>query len=197
MSKAAEKMNYTIRLRALRSEDAALTWKWRNLPEVRTMYAGHPFFVNPEKEKKWFENILLSDYPHISFGIELVELEKLIGLCFLRDVNYIHRTAEYSIFMIDKTYENRWYLRHAFMQSMDFAFNQLNLNKVWAKMYDYNRKAIALIQYFGFKKDGVLRQNAYKDGKYVDEFVFSMLRSEYETLARRESYARESGNSPA
>jgi hypothetical protein len=75
-SSEKEKKKYTVRLRALRSEDAALTWKWRNLPEVRDMYAGHPFYVNPEKEQKWFEQILLSDYPHVSFGIEIVELEK-------------------------------------------------------------------------------------------------------------------------
>lgn len=188
--KEAEKKQYSIRLRALRSEDAQLTWKWRNLPEVREMYAGHPFYVNPEKERKWFEQVLLSDYPHVAFGIEIVELEQLIGLCFFRDINFIHRTAEYSIFMIDKAYENRWYLRHAFFQSLDFAFYELNLNRVWAKMYDYNRKAIGLIQYFGFKKDGILRQNAYKNGKYVDEVLLSMLKEEYESLERKESYSR-------
>jgi RimJ/RimL family protein N-acetyltransferase len=98
--------------------------------------------------------------------------------------------------MIDKAYENRWYLRHAYFQSLDFAFNQLNLNKVWAKMYDYNRKALGLIQYFGFKKDGVLRQNAYKNGKYVDEVVLSMLKEEYNELERKESYDRNADQQP-
>jgi len=191
-TKDTEKKKYTIRLRALRSEDAQLTWKWRNLPEVREMYAGHPFYVNPEKEQQWYQKILTSDYPIASFGIEIVELEKLVGVCFLKDINYIHRTAEYSIFMIDKAYENRWYLRHAYFQGLDFAFYDLNLNRVWAKIYEYNRKALGLIQYFGFKKEGVIRQSAYKNGKYVNEVILSILKDEYDNLERKEGYSRKS-----
>lgn len=191
-----DKQQYTIRLRALRSEDAELTWKWRNLPEVRKMYAGHPFFVNPEKENLWFQKILTSDYPTAAFGIEIVEIEKLVGLSFLKDINYIHRTAEYSIFMIDKTYENRWYLRHAYFQALDFAFYDLNLNRVWAKIYEYNRKALGLIQYFGFKKEGVIRQSAFMDGEFVNEVILSLLREEYDVLERKEGYSRKSINNP-
>ncbi len=191
-----EKQKYTIRLRALRSEDIELTWKWRNRPDVREMYAGHPFFVNPEKEKLWFEKILTSDYPHVAFGIEIVEKEQLVGLTFLKDINYIHRTAEFSIFMIDKAYENRWYLRHAYFQTLDFAFYDMNLNRIWSKIYEYNRKALGLIQYFGFVKEGVLRQSAFKDGKYVNEVILSLLREEYEVLERKEGYSRKSKHSP-
>jgi RimJ/RimL family protein N-acetyltransferase len=188
----SEKQKYTIRLRALRAGDAELTWKWRNRPEVREMYAGHPFFVNPEKEKIWFEKILTSDYPIVAFGIEIVEKEQLIGLSFLKDINYIHRVAEFSIFMIDKAYENRWYLRHAYFQTLDFAFYDMNLNRVWSKIYEYNRKALGLIQYFGFVKEGVIRQSAYKDGEFVNEVILSLLRKEYDVLERKEGYSRKS-----
>lgn len=189
--------NYTIRLRALRSEDADVIWKWRNQPEIREMYAGHPFFVNPEKEKIWFEKILTSDIPIAAFGVEIIELEKLIGLTFLKNIDLIHRTAEFAIFMIDKEYENRWYLRHAYFLTLDFAFYDLNINRLWAKIYEYNRKALGLIQYFGFKKDGLLRQSAYKNGEFVNEVVLSLLKEEYDHLERKEGYSRKSiHNSP-
>ncbi len=128
------KEKYTIRLRALRSEDVELIWKWRNLPEVREMYSGHPFYVNPEKEKAWFEKVLLSDLPITVFGVEIVELDKLVGITMLKHINLIYRTSEFSIFMIDKAYENRWYLRHAYFQTLDFAFYDLNINRLWAKI---------------------------------------------------------------
>jgi len=195
-TKDTEKQRYTIRLRALRSEDAELTWKWRNLPEVREMYSGHPFYVNPEKERLWFQKILTTDFPIASFGIEIVEIEKLVGLCLFKDINLIHRSAEYAIFLIDKAYENRWYLRHAYFQALDFAFYDLNLNRVWAKIYEFNRKALGLIQYFGFQKEGVIRQSAYKNGEYVNEVILSLLKEEYDVLKRKEGYSRKSKDAP-
>ena len=191
-TKNTEKQQYTIRLRALRSEDAGLIWKWRNLPEVREMYAGHPFYVNPEKEKIWLEKLLISDIPITAFGVEIVEIEKLVGLTFLQHIDLVHRTAEFSIFMIDKAYENRWYLRHAYFQTLDFAFYDLNINRLWSKIYEYNRKALGLIQYFGFKKEGILRQSAFKNGDYVNEVMLSLLKEDYEGIERKEGYSRKS-----
>jgi RimJ/RimL family protein N-acetyltransferase len=190
-----EKEQYTIRLRALRSEDYEVLWEWRNRPEVRKMYSGHPFYVNPEKEKLWLQKVLTSDYPLVVMGIEIAEKEQLIGITSLKDINYIHRSAEYAIFMIDKVYENRWYLLHAYFQTLSFAFNDMGLNRLWAKIYEYNKKAQSLIKYGGFIEEGVLRQSIYKDGKYINEVLLSILREEWDQLERKESYLRQSKDS--
>jgi RimJ/RimL family protein N-acetyltransferase len=98
--------------------------------------------------------------------------------------------------MIDGEYENRWYLRHAYFQTLDFAFYDLGLNRLWAKIYAYNRKALGLIQYFGFVKEGVLRQSAFKNGQFVNEVILSILRDEYDVLERKEGYSRKSNQDP-
>ncbi len=45
---------------------------------------------------------------------------------------------------------------------------------------------IKLYERYGGKREGVMRQSLYKDSKYLDEVMMSILREDYETYKRRE-----------
>jgi RimJ/RimL family protein N-acetyltransferase len=172
-------MSRTIRLRALRMEDAEITWKWRNLPATRDLFAGHPFYVNPEKERKWIEKYVYSDIPNAGFGVEVAETEKLIGIVFLTDINLIHRNAHLSYFFgEEKDRRPRDFLR-AIHMAADFAFYKLNLHRLYGKILEDYHKHMRFIEQFGGKKEGVQRQAVYKGGKYVDLINFSILKEDW------------------
>jgi RimJ/RimL family protein N-acetyltransferase len=60
-----------------------------------------------------------------------------------------------------------------------FAFEQLNLNKVRLRVYDFNLRGIKSYLKLGFKQEGVLRQELFKDGKYHDIVMMGLLREEW------------------
>jgi len=47
-------------------------------------------------------------------------------------------------------------------------------------VFKFNERAIHTYEKIGFKVDATLRDNIFKDGKYQDELVMSILRSEWE-----------------
>jgi len=51
----------------------------------------------------------------------------------------------------------------------------LGLEKIWTEIYIYDDKKKKLYDILGFKIDGVLRQNFFHDGNFLDSYVLSVL----------------------
>jgi RimJ/RimL family protein N-acetyltransferase len=49
---------------------------------------------------------------------------------------------------------------------LKFAFNDLNLNKVYLKVFQNNERAIKCYLKAGFVKEGLLRKESFIDGSY-------------------------------
>lgn len=55
----------------------------------------------------------------------------------------------------------------------------MNINKVKVFVYSFNERAVKSYEKCGFVREGVLRQEMFRDGKYNDEYVMGILRDEY------------------
>jgi len=178
INQVEENMDKII-LRALTKEDAKKSWLWRNYEEIRYFYSGHPFYVNQEKEEEWILNISKSDLPLVSFGIVEIETQTLIGMAFLKDVNLIHRRAEYAFFIGDESAKGKGHAKEVTKKIIYFAFSNLNINRLFLKVQEDNSKAIKLYESLSFKMEGLLRESVFKNGRYLNELVYSVLKSEY------------------
>lgn len=168
-----------VRLRALTITDLQLTLKWHNQPEIVEMYSGHPFPVNEEMEMKWYENVTKSNVPISVFGIEHIIDSKLIGLTVLKGINFINSSTETAIYIGDNEYKGKGLSNQALRLTLDFAFSKLGLHRVWLKVRSDNTPALRLYDRIGFVKEGVLREAVYKNGKYFDVAILSLLEREY------------------
>ena len=56
------------------------------------------------------------------------------------------------------------------------ADNWLNLKRLELNVYADNVRAIALYERFGFERDGLFRNYAWRDGAYVDSMAMARLR---------------------
>src|SRR5215217_5695897 len=66
----------------------------------------------------------------------------------------------------------------ALMQAcVDLADKWLNLTRLELEVYTDNEPAIRLYERFGFEREGLLRQHAYRDGRYVDAYAMARLRA--------------------
>ena len=62
---------------------------------------------------------------------------------------------------------------------IDYGFQNLNLNKIWMELYEFDRsKRNFFKDEFDFNQDGVLRQNCFEDGRYWDSVIISLLRED-------------------
>lgn len=59
---------------------------------------------------------------------------------------------------------------------VDLADNWLNLRRLELEVYTDNEPAIRLYERFGFEREGTKRQDAFRDGRYVDSYLMARLR---------------------
>ncbi|MCF4998546.1 GNAT family N-acetyltransferase [Pseudomonas syringae] len=61
--------------------------------------------------------------------------------------------------------------------ALDFADNWMNLHRVELTVYADNEAAIGLYRKFGFETEGLLRDYAVRDGRWVDTLTMARLRT--------------------
>lgn len=173
-------MEEIIRLRALEEEDIDITIIWHNQQDIKDLYAGHPFPVNMEQEKKWYEKILTSNFPTTVFGIEKIKDKKLIGITILKDINLVNRVSEFAIYIGDVEERGKGYSSIATLLTLKFGFNDLGLNRIFLKVLEENVAAIELYKKCNFTKEGVLRETIFKNNQFKNEIIMSVMKSEFQ-----------------
>lgn len=62
---------------------------------------------------------------------------------------------------------------------LKYAFEEININRFWLDVYPDNVVGIKLYEGLGLHRDGVLRKNYKSERGYLDQIIYSKLKSEY------------------
>ncbi len=170
-----------IRLRALEREDIPAFVRWFNDPEVRRHLLLH-LPMSTAQEEKWFEEHVLNG-ANIILGIEIPD-SKLIGNIGLHRANHKDSSAELGIVIGEKEYWSAGYGTDAIMTLLKFAFEELNLHRVYLRVDADNPRGIRCYEKCGFQHEGKMRDAVFRAGEYRDQLMMSVLRPEFEAQRR-------------
>jgi RimJ/RimL family protein N-acetyltransferase len=59
------------------------------------------------------------------------------------------------------------------------------MNRLWLLVLENNKVALSLYRKAGFVEEGRQRKAIFRDGRYLDYLMMSILRSEYEKVTGR------------
>lgn len=161
-----------VELRALSSLYFDNVFRWRNNPEVYK-WARQYEPMTHEEFYRWFHNRDEKSIKRYAICVN----SKCVGVVSLSDIDWVNRRAEFSIF-VDPSLKGCGYGKAGLRALLKHAFNVLNLDTVWGESFAGN-PAIEMFKSIGFKEDGRRRAFYYRDGRYIDSFIVSILRSEY------------------
>jgi RimJ/RimL family protein N-acetyltransferase len=168
-----------IDLVAQNSKWVNLYCKWQNDPEVRR-YARTALPESLEDVKKWFEpppergprnHIFLTIYHKID--------ECPIGTIALVGINWLDRTALIYARIGEPKYWGKGLVVEAASLLIKYGFVELNLHKINARVYNPNKRSIRAAEKLGFKNVGIMKEQLFIDGEYVDEHWFSIFKKDW------------------
>ncbi|WP_092787741.1 GNAT family N-acetyltransferase [Rhodospira trueperi] len=166
----------SVRLRPVKLEDSDLLFEWINNRDLVVMNA--PFRPISETEhKKWFEGISLRKDVSF-FMIEDSDSGLAIGSCQLTNIHDIHRSAELQIRIGRFDFQNKGAGSAAVRLLVDHGFHTLKLHRIMLHVFSTNLRAIHVYQKAGFKQEGLLREAAFIEGRWLDVLIFGLLRTE-------------------
>lgn len=173
--------NFRVYLRALEPDDYKTTIKWRNDDEIWSLVGGPKYYVSTEFEKQWVINAI-NNPKEIRLGICLKETKELIGLASIIDIDWINKSAHCPSMIGEKKYWSSGLGTESRLLLLQFAFYERGFERVWAHILEGNIASIKMLEKCGYKKEGLLRNSVYKNGRFQNLVVMSILRKEFDEL---------------
>jgi RimJ/RimL family protein N-acetyltransferase len=162
-------------LRAIEKEDLPQLMEWRNQPSFRKYFREFRE-LNSSKQELWFDRLVMNDPNTIMFSIIDIETSELLGACGLCYIDWQNRSADFSIYIgKDHLYIDNIYAIDAAKIMMKYAFEELNLHRLWSEIYDFDEAKKQFFQTLRFTLDGQFRQTHWTEGQWCDSLFFSLL----------------------
>ena len=113
----------------------------------------------------------------VVFAVVLKSSDDLIGSVRL-ELQREHDSAELG-YWIGTPFNGQGYCTEAAGRLLCYGFRDLNLNCIFAGHFTSNPASGRVIQKLGMKYEGCLRARFKKFGKYLDDAMYSLLKSEF------------------
>ena len=163
-----------ICLTEVRGEDSETMYRWIN--DAETVRFNAPYLpVSWANHSAWFDG-LGKNPSRVVLAIRGIEGQAIIGIIQLLDIHPVHRTAELTTRIGDDRHRGKGHGTEALKLAISFAWRDLNLQRIWLRVFATNTRAIRVYKKAGFTTEGTLRRAAWIDGQWVDELVMAVLR---------------------
>ena len=170
-----------IYLSPILEADIPLITVWINDWDIaQNLTVCHP--LSFQDEKQWFEGLSKNKTENVILAIRLVETDEIIGATGLHRINNLHGTATTGSYIGRKDLHGKGYGTEAKMLLLEYAFNTLNLRKVKAEVYDFNKASQKSLAKCGYKQEGVFVKDRYRNGKHVDSIQMAVFKDDFLVL---------------
>ena len=104
---------------------------------------------------------------------------QLLGDITLHVNSWLGRDAFIGIGIGEREFWGKGYGTDAMKLILQYAFTEINLERVSLTVFEYNPRAIRSYEKAGFSREGRMRKFLNKDGKRWDMFMMGILREEW------------------
>jgi UDP-4-amino-4,6-dideoxy-N-acetyl-beta-L-altrosamine N-acetyltransferase len=161
-------------LRPLAEKDLPLIRAWRNAPEVRgNMYSKHE--ITKAEHQAWFTR--LRDDAQSRWFIHEDAVGQPDGVVYFTQLQPDQGNAFLGFYA--NTPAKPGVGMHIAFDSLEIAFNELNLHKLNCEVLMTNWRVINLYKKLGFKEEGIFRDCHFNGENYVDVTRLGILASEW------------------
>lgn len=170
-----------INIRSFRLTDAYSIANNANDVEIsQYTYLPFPYKVKDAEDFINQCNINFVNKTDFEFGIENKANNMVIGIVSLMHVDFLNKNAEIG-FWLGKKYWRRGIAKEALKLLLNFAFHDLKLTRICAKVMHPNYRSIKLLESIGFKSDNILKMSALRNGNWLDQLIYSLRDEEFKS----------------
>ena len=112
------------------------------------------------------------------FAIRNKENGLIMGLIGIHHWDKANQKAEIG-YWLGKEFWNKGYVTEAMTEVLAFGFKVLNLNKMFANFFPHNPASGRVMEKSGMRQEAVLKQEIYKNGKFLDFVRYSILKEDF------------------
>lgn len=168
-----------LRLRWVEPADAPALFEIFSDPTAMRYWSSPPW-IDPSEALEFVESVHRCFAQQTLFEWAVVRAldEALIGTCTLANIDSDHHRAEIG-FMLRPDCWGQGYMAEAVETLLTFAFQSMNLHRIEADVDPRNAPSLRLLNRFGFKREGYLRERWHVGNEINDGILLGLLRREF------------------
>ncbi len=162
-------------LRVVEEPDLEAIRSLRNDPST-WVHLTDPHLITCDAQRRWFDG--LAGRPDRIYFTVFDETHPFIGIVRMDEYDPTNRSIRVGADVVPLL-RNRGYGRKIFSAIKKYCFDILNLHRIWLAVLENNGHALRLYQKQGFQVEGRYRGAIFRDGRYLDYVLMSLLEKEY------------------
>lgn len=172
-----------IGFRPIEKRDIEDIRKLRNEPSI-WMYLTDVTQISSEMQERWFEGLSKSkDKAYFSVFKEKKDFPisyegDFLGIIRMDQIDYINRSIRVGCDIVPKE-RGKGYGTKTFKAILEFCFGHMGMHRLWLLTLESNKVARKLYKNVRFQEEGRFRESIWRDGKWNDCIVMSILEDEY------------------
>lgn len=160
-------------LRPVNESELELMLSWRNAPTVReNMYTTHE--ISRTEHLSWWERSRHSNFQRY-FMYEFQG--QPLGIVGFTDIDQGNQNSSWAFYASPNAPKGTGSRME--ILALDYAFHELGFHKICCEVLAFNTTVIKLHKKFGFKIEGILREQYYRSGSFIDIYRLGLLASEW------------------
>lgn len=161
------------------SDQKALVKYANNYKVSKLLRDQFPFPYTSEMAEMWLVHSCNQD-PESNFAIASEkELIGAIGIHLQEDVNRFSAEIGY---WLGEPFWNNGIITRALKLFTEFAFTNFELNRIFANVFEGNDASEKVLLKCGYKKEATLKKAVFKEGKFIDQYIYGLLKDEFINL---------------
>ena len=163
-------------IRKWKIEDAADLAKLLNNKHIlNNLRDGLPYPYTQQDAEEYIEAMLSADSTK-TFAFAITVDDKAVGSIGVFRCDNIHfRTAEVGYY-VGEPYWGKGIGTSAVKLACDYVFENTDIIRIFAEPFAHNTASCQILEKAGFQYEGLLRQNAVKNGKILDMKMYAKLK---------------------
>lgn len=182
-------------IRRAERDDLDTVVRWMECPDFQYFLYGDPA-RSPRQVRDKIVSMLGRAVGHTMPGGIYLMIDSReygpLGLLSLQNISWRNRACSIDLYIGQEHLRNRMVSAAAICLALEYCFCELNLHRVSAYIYSFNRASWRMFEKSGAKRELTLKDHIVREGQAHDLYGYGLLRPEYEAL--RERYSRALGD---
>ena len=164
-----------VSIRKFEKRDIPNKIKWINDP-ANNAFLHYDIPLEIGKTEVWFEkNKDLTD----RYDAVIEADGTPVGLIGLLSIDHTNKKAEYYVTLGEREFLGRGIAGRASRLLLEYAFAELSLNRVYLYTEVDNTAAIKSYERIGFRREGLLKNDLFSKGRFVDRYVYGITKKAF------------------
>ena len=115
------------------------------------------------------------------YGYAIIIDKNIVGRIGMHRINRQNKIGEIGYWLANSL-QGRGIITKCCKALINYGFTALNLNRIEIKCALENEKSRAIAEKLQFKQEGILRQAEWLNGKFIDLYLYALLKDDWKNL---------------